>query len=220
MAPDRDVVVTRHQQGFPDSRPSGPSPHLLPPSSGLAAPGLSRELRTRTGQEPVTHVTAGTGRTQTRSYVPGISQTSSRNSLTACDLVSQSRPTPAGCAAGTSEPRACSSSPARLRPGAKRSSGSARNCPACTGPCPAPPASWPCAARTPAAGGKKSGHNRTTRQARPDPASDNGTHSDDPGQHRLPASHLHSCLTPQVVRAGRACRRPPLSLAACDHAWS
>ena len=77
-APDRNVVVTRHQQRFPDSRPFGPSPHLLPPSSGLAALGLSRELRTRTGQEPATHVTAGTGRTQTRSYVPGISQTSSR----------------------------------------------------------------------------------------------------------------------------------------------
>ncbi len=26
--PARDVHVTRHQQGFPDSRPSGPSPHL------------------------------------------------------------------------------------------------------------------------------------------------------------------------------------------------
>ena len=31
----------------------------------------------------------GTGRTQTRSYVPGISQTSSTSSLTTCDLVSQ-----------------------------------------------------------------------------------------------------------------------------------
>jgi hypothetical protein len=27
-APARDVSVTRHQQGFPDSRPSGPFPHL------------------------------------------------------------------------------------------------------------------------------------------------------------------------------------------------
>jgi len=26
--PARDVIVTRHQRGFPGSRPSGPSPHL------------------------------------------------------------------------------------------------------------------------------------------------------------------------------------------------
>ena len=43
----------------------------------------------RRGQEPATHVTAGTGRTQTCSYVSGISQTSSTSSLTTCDLVSQ-----------------------------------------------------------------------------------------------------------------------------------
>ena len=30
-SPARDVGMTRHQQGFPGSRPSGPSPHLWPP---------------------------------------------------------------------------------------------------------------------------------------------------------------------------------------------
>src|ERR1039457_4499351 len=168
MAPDRDVVVTRHQQGSPDSRPSGPSPHLLPPSSGLAAPGLSRELRTRTGQEPVTHVPAGTGRTQTRSYVPGISQTSSRNSLTACDLVSQSKPTPPGCATTGSASAACSWAPASSRPAARPSSASASSSPACTGPATARPASSPCAAPRPAASRKPSAATSTTRPLPPD----------------------------------------------------
>jgi len=31
ISPARSVIVTRHQQGFPGSRPSGPSPHLWPP---------------------------------------------------------------------------------------------------------------------------------------------------------------------------------------------
>ena len=58
------------------------------------------------------------------------------------------------------------------------------------------PASSPCAASKPAAAGKKSGSSRPTGPERPDPVSDNGTHSDHPGQARLPASHLHSCPTP------------------------
>src|SRR5262249_9912234 len=41
-----------------------------------------------TDQEPATHVTVGTGRTQTRSYVFDIRRTSSTSSLTTCDLVS------------------------------------------------------------------------------------------------------------------------------------
>jgi hypothetical protein len=54
------------------------------------------------GQEPATHVTAGTGRTQTRSYVSGISQTSSTSSLTTCDLVSQQlSPAAPGTATGS-----------------------------------------------------------------------------------------------------------------------
>ncbi len=138
-----------------DSKRHGVS-HLLPPSSGLAALGLSRELRTRTGQEPVTHVTAGTGRTQTRSYVPGISQTSSRTSLTACDLVSQSGPTRTGCATSTSATWACSSAPVPSKEASRRSPSSARNNPACTGPSTARPTYSPCAASVPAAGGTTS----------------------------------------------------------------
>ncbi len=67
--PARNVSVTRHQRGFPGSRPSGPFPSPVAALTGTAAPHPA-------GQEPATHVTAGTGRTQTRSYVPGISQTS------------------------------------------------------------------------------------------------------------------------------------------------
>ena len=37
------------------------------------------------------------------------------------------------------------------------------------------------------------------------PASDNGTHSDHPGQRRLPASHLHSCPTPTDVTVTVGC---------------
>jgi len=62
----------------------------------------------------------------------------------------------------------------------------------------------PC--QQPAAGGNRSGHNRKTRQAQPDQASDNGTHSDHRGQTKLPASHLHSCLTPDGRAGCRSCR--------------
>jgi hypothetical protein len=108
-----------------------------------------------------------------------------------------------GCATSTSAPAAFSSAPAWWKPAARRSSGSASNSPACTGQCPARPASSPCAARKPAAAGKKSGSSRPAGPEPPDPASDNGTHSDDPGQHRLPASHLHSCPTPQISESPR-----------------
>ena len=101
-----------------------------------------------------------------------------------------------GYATSTSAPAACSSAPAPWKPAARRSSGNASNSPACTGPSPARPASSPCVASKPAADGKRSGSSRHTGQELPDPASDNGTHSDDPGQARLPISHLHSCPTP------------------------
>ena len=45
--PARDVKVTRHQQGFPGSRPSGLSPRLWPPWLGQRPLGLFRELRTQ-----------------------------------------------------------------------------------------------------------------------------------------------------------------------------
>ena len=44
--PAQDVRVTRHQQGFPGSRPSGPFPSPVAALAGAAALGLSRELRT------------------------------------------------------------------------------------------------------------------------------------------------------------------------------
>jgi hypothetical protein len=78
-----------------------------------------------------------------------------------------------GCATSTSAPAACSSAPAPSKQAARQSSGSASNSPACTGQWPAQPASSPCAASKPAADGNRSGSTRTTRQARPDPASEN-----------------------------------------------
>src|SRR6266487_2063570 len=56
---------------------------------GSAALGLSRDAPHLTDQEPATHVTVGTGRTQTRSYVFDIRRTSTTNSLITCDLTSQ-----------------------------------------------------------------------------------------------------------------------------------
>ena len=61
-------------KGFRIVAHSGPSPRLWPPwleRRPLGFPVSSAPSR----QEPATHVTAGTGRTQTRSYVSGISQT-------------------------------------------------------------------------------------------------------------------------------------------------
>jgi hypothetical protein len=86
--------------------------------------------------------------------------------------------------------------------GCKAVPGSGSSSPACTSPSPARPASSPCAASKPAAAGNRSGSSRPTSPELPDPASDNGPHSDHPGQHRLPASHLQICPTPR--RAGPA----------------
>ena len=93
--PARDVEVTRHQQGFPGSRPVRSFPAPVAAMAGATSPWALPRASHPAGQEPATHVTAGTGRTQTRSYVPGIRQTSSTSSLTACDLVSQPPPSPA-----------------------------------------------------------------------------------------------------------------------------
>ena len=87
--PARDVDVTRHQQGFPDSRPIPVLPLACGRHGWSGGPWAFPRAPHPAGQEPATHVTAGTGRTQTCSYVSGISQTSSTSSLTTCDLVSQ-----------------------------------------------------------------------------------------------------------------------------------
>jgi hypothetical protein len=61
--PARDVGVTRHLQRFPDSRPLG-----LPRTCGhhgwSSGPWALPRAPHPTGQEPATHVTAGTGRAQ------------------------------------------------------------------------------------------------------------------------------------------------------------
>jgi len=62
--PARDVIMTRHQQEFPGSGPTGPSPHLWPPWLGRRPSGFSVSTSHPAGQEPATHVTAGTGRAQ------------------------------------------------------------------------------------------------------------------------------------------------------------
>ena len=62
---------------------------------------------------------------------------------------------------------------------------------------PAPTASSPCAAWTPAADGNKPGPSPPgPAPAQPDQPSEHTPHSDTPGQPKLPASHLHSCPTP------------------------
>ena len=68
-----------------------------------------------------------------------------------------SRTTRPGCATSGSAPAACSSAPEPSNPAAKRSSGSASNCQACTGPSPAPAPSPRSAASRPAAPKTRSG---------------------------------------------------------------
>jgi hypothetical protein len=97
--PARDVKVTRHQQGFPGSRPSGLSPRLWPLWLGQRPLGSSVSFApSRSGTGHARH--GGDRSNTTRSYVPGISQTSSTSSLTACDLVSQHPPFPGRPAPG------------------------------------------------------------------------------------------------------------------------
>ena len=63
----------------------------------------------------------------------------------------------------------------------------------------APTASSPCAAWTPAVGGKKPGPGPAgPTPAQPDPASEHTPHSDSPAQPKLPTSHLRSCPTPSA----------------------
>jgi len=89
--PARGAAVTRHQRGFPGSRPSGPSPHLWPPWLGQRPLGFPVSFAP--SQPGAGHARHGGDRSGTTwSYVPGISQTSSTRSLTTCDLVSQSPP--------------------------------------------------------------------------------------------------------------------------------
>jgi hypothetical protein len=55
-------------------------------------------------------------------------------------------------------------------------------------------------------GGKRSGCDCPAGQERPYPASDNGTHSDNPGQHTLPASRLHTFPAPVAAPITNDCR--------------
>jgi hypothetical protein len=79
--------------------------------AGTAALGLFRKLRTRPVRNRPRTSRRGQGRAQPRSYVPGISQTSSTSSLITCDLVSQCPLYPGDCGART----AGRSSPAAAR---------------------------------------------------------------------------------------------------------
>ncbi len=114
--PTRDVVVTRHQQELPGSRPIPVLPLTCGRHGWDDGPWAFPRASHPTDQEPATHVAVGTGRTQTRSYVPGIRRTSSTSSLTTCDFASQPTPTPASCSTCTSrspKPPPASSSPPR-----------------------------------------------------------------------------------------------------------
>src|SRR5262249_12769941 len=90
--PTRDVLLTRHQQEFPDSRPIPAFPLTCDRHGWIDGPWAFPRASHPTDQEPATHVTVGTGRTQTRSYVFDIRRTSSTSSLTTCDLVSHATP--------------------------------------------------------------------------------------------------------------------------------
>src|SRR6266581_1668853 len=91
--PTRDVVLTRHRQEFPVSRP--PFLPLACDRHGWdSSPWAFPQAPHPTDQEPAAHAAVGTGRTPTRSYISRTSSTSSTSSLTTCDLVSQRPRTP------------------------------------------------------------------------------------------------------------------------------
>ena len=87
--PTRDVDLSRHQQEFPGSRPMPALPLACGRHGRVGGPWAFPQASHPTDQEPATHVTVGTGRTQTCSYVFDIRRTSSTSSLNTCDLVSQ-----------------------------------------------------------------------------------------------------------------------------------
>src|ERR1022692_4034572 len=102
--PAQDVRVTRHQQGFPGSRPSGPFPSPVAAMAGAAALGLFRELRTR----PVRNRPRTSRRGQVEHHLllclrhqPDLLDQHTHHvrprvaTLTTCDLVSQCRFIPA-----------------------------------------------------------------------------------------------------------------------------
>ena len=112
--PAQDVRVTRHQQGFPGSRPSGPFPSPVAAMAGAAALGLFRELRTR----PVRNRPRTSRRGQVEHHLllclrhqPDLLDQHTHHvrprvaTLTTCDLVSQSissssRVAPVHCCTG------------------------------------------------------------------------------------------------------------------------
>ena len=59
LHPAREVMLTRHHQGFPVSRPVPSLPLACDPPAGTGTLGLSRELHTR--PLPAAHVAVGTG---------------------------------------------------------------------------------------------------------------------------------------------------------------
>ena len=106
-------------------------------------------------------------------------------------------------------PAACSSAPAPSKPAANPSSGSASNCPACdwTQPgatgiltlrCLDASDRWEQTWQQPANRHRR----RLTRHLTTSP------HSDNPGQPKLPASHLHSCPTPGLAEPRRGMSDP------------
>ena len=75
--PTRGVVLTRHQQEFPGSRPIPVFPLTCDRHGWDSGPWVFPRASHPADQEPAAHVAVGTGRAQTCSYVFDISRTSS-----------------------------------------------------------------------------------------------------------------------------------------------
>lgn len=75
--PTRDVPLTRHHRQFPGGRPIPALPLACDRHGWDDGPWAFPRAPHPTDQEPATHVTVGTGRTQTRSYAFDIRRTSS-----------------------------------------------------------------------------------------------------------------------------------------------
>ena len=75
--PTRDVVITRHRQEFPDSRPIPVLPLTCDHHGWDSGPWAFPRASHPADLEPAAHVAVGTGRAQTCSYVLDISRPSS-----------------------------------------------------------------------------------------------------------------------------------------------
>ena len=195
LEPRRHALPRGHPDRRPVPRPRAPARpgqaagvHARRPQAGLARRPARRARRRRHPRDLRRRPRLPPRRQESRA-------TSTRPWAT-------SSTTPTACATPTSGSWACSSAPAPSKPGAKSIIGSAANCPACDGPVPG--ATGILTLRCQEASDRWERNLDPARHGRTGRLTQHLTtapHSDHPGQPTLPASHLHSCPTPDTAES-------------------